>query len=61
MNYIIGVDEAGRGPVAGSVFAAAVLYDENNQPIFSGINDSKKLTEKKRELLFKPVQNRITL
>ena len=47
---ICGVDEAGRGPLAGPVCAAAVILDENN-PI-DGINDSKKLTEKKREELF---------
>lgn len=55
-SYIIGVDEAGRGPLAGSVFAAAVLYDSNKQPIFSGLNDSKKLSEKKREALFSEIQ-----
>ncbi len=55
-NYIIGVDEAGRGPLAGSVYAAAVLYDLNNQPIFSGLNDSKKLTAKKRDNLFTDIQ-----
>ena len=45
-----GVDEAGRGPLAGDVYAAAViLYPDN--PI-EGLNDSKKLSEKKRELLY---------
>lgn len=47
---ICGVDEAGRGPLAGPVFAAAVILDENN-PI-SGLADSKKLSKKKRELLY---------
>lgn len=47
---IAGVDEAGRGPLAGPVMAAAVILDPNN-PIV-GLNDSKKLTEKKREQLF---------
>lgn len=55
-NYIIGVDEAGRGPLAGSVYAAAVLYDLNNQPVFLGLNDSKKLTPKKRDSLFLDIQ-----
>lgn len=55
-NYIIGVDEAGRGPLAGSVYAAAVLYDFNNQPVFPGLNDSKKLTPKKRDSLFTDIQ-----
>lgn len=45
-----GTDEAGRGPLVGSVVAAAVILDPNN-PI-EGLNDSKKLTEKKREKLF---------
>lgn len=47
---IAGVDEAGRGPLVGSVVAAAVILDPNN-PV-EGLNDSKKLTEKKREKLF---------
>ena len=50
INYIAGLDEVGRGPLVGSVVTAAVIlpkdfYDER-------INDSKKLTEKKRELLY---------
>jgi ribonuclease HII len=50
MNTLIcGVDEAGRGPLAGSVYAAAVILDPN-QPI-QGLADSKKLSEKKRDLL----------
>ena len=48
--FVAGVDEAGRGPLVGSVVAAAVILDPNN-PIH-GLNDSKKLTEKKREKLF---------
>lgn len=47
---IAGIDEAGRGPLAGPVTAAAVILDPDNLPI--GLNDSKKLTEKKREVLF---------
>lgn len=46
---ICGVDEAGRGPLAGAVYAAAVILDPS-RPI-AGLNDSKKLTEKKREQL----------
>lgn len=49
-KYICGVDEAGRGPLAGPVCAAAVILPENK--IIEGVNDSKKLSEKKRELLF---------
>lgn len=48
---IIGIDEAGRGPLAGPVVAAAVKI-EKLVPEFEMINDSKKLTEKKREMLF---------
>ena len=47
---IAGVDEAGRGPLAGPVTAAAVILDPENLP--KGLDDSKKLTEKKREVLF---------
>lgn len=47
---ICGVDEAGRGPLAGPVCAAAVILPPNT--IIDGVNDSKKLTEKKREALF---------
>lgn len=49
-NVICGVDEAGRGPLAGPVFAAAVILPEGH--IIEGVNDSKKLSEKKREMLF---------
>ena len=48
-TLIAGVDEVGRGPLAGAVVAAAVILDPNH-PI-EGLTDSKKLTEKKRELL----------
>jgi len=47
---ICGVDEAGRGPLAGPVYAAAVILDDT--VIIEDINDSKKLTEKKRERLY---------
>lgn len=47
---ICGVDEAGRGPLAGPVFAAAVILPRGFE--LPGLNDSKKLTEKKREALF---------
>lgn len=48
-QLICGVDEAGRGPLAGSVYAAAVILNPN-RPI-AGLADSKKLTEKKRDAL----------
>lgn len=47
---ICGVDEAGRGPLAGDVYAAAVVLDEKT--IIEGLDDSKKLSEKKRESLY---------
>ena len=53
---VAGVDEAGRGPLVGSVVAAAVILDPNN-PI-EGLNDSKKLSEKKREKLFVEIQEK---
>lgn len=49
-QYIIGVDEAGRGPLAGPVVAAAVYIPEGFDT--TGINDSKKLSSKKRELFY---------
>ena len=49
-GVVCGVDEAGRGPLAGPVFAAAVILPEGMEDI--GINDSKKLSEKKRDALF---------
>jgi ribonuclease HII len=49
-NAVCGVDEAGRGPLAGPVVAAAVILDPANIP--PGLNDSKKLTETARENLF---------
>ena len=47
---VCGIDEAGRGPLAGPVYAAAVILPEGLE--IDGLNDSKKLTEKKREALF---------
>jgi len=53
---IAGVDEVGRGPLAGAVVAAAVILDPNN-PI-EGLRDSKKLSEQKREFLFSEIQSK---
>ncbi|MDO5667296.1 MAG: ribonuclease HII [Alcaligenaceae bacterium] len=55
-NLIVGIDEAGRGPLAGSVFAAAVILDPHN-PI-EGLMDSKKLSEKKRDYLAQLIKER---
>ncbi len=49
-KIVCGTDEAGRGPLAGSVYAAAVILPDGLY--IEGLNDSKKLTEKKREKLF---------
>ncbi|MCX7046372.1 MAG: hypothetical protein NTX50_12915 [Candidatus Sumerlaeota bacterium] len=54
---IAGIDEAGRGPLAGPVVAAAVVLPEGSEPI-EGVNDSKKLTEKQREALFGEIHQR---
>ncbi len=51
--YVAGVDEAGRGPLAGPVVVAAVRLDPNRIP--QGLNDSKKLTEAKREALYEEI------
>lgn len=51
---VCGVDEAGRGPLAGPVCAAAVILPEG--VIIDGVNDSKKLSEKKRESLFDAIR-----
>jgi ribonuclease HII len=55
-GLVAGVDEAGRGPLAGPVVAAAVILDDLN-PI-RGLNDSKKLTAKRRESLFDEIRAR---
>lgn len=55
-NFIAGVDEAGRGPLAGAVFAAAVILPDD--VYIEGINDSKKLSEKKREELFDVIKEK---
>lgn len=55
MKIICGVDEVGRGPLAGPVVAAAVILPEDHQ--ISGLNDSKKLTEKNRVKLYKEISD----
>lgn len=57
-GHICGVDEAGRGPLAGPVYAAAVILPQGL--VIEGLNDSKKLSEKKRELLYdKVIENAV--
>ena len=55
-KFVCGVDEAGRGPLAGPVCAAAVILPEGE--VIEGLNDSKKLSEKKREALFDVVKEK---
>lgn len=55
-SFVCGVDEAGRGPLAGPVYAAAVILPHDI--VIDGLNDSKKLTEKKREALFDVITER---
>lgn len=60
--FIAGVDEAGRGPLAGPVVAAAVAFeriplDKDGMELFSGLTDSKALTEKRRESFFEKIQS----
>ena len=57
-SHIIGTDEAGRGPAAGGVWAAAVCFFDNiDKSLFQKLNDSKKLSEKAREELYEPIKN----
>ncbi|MBQ8909125.1 MAG: ribonuclease HII [Clostridia bacterium] len=53
---IAGIDEAGRGPLAGPVVCACVIMPMEEHLIIDGINDSKKLSEKKREALFSQIK-----
>lgn len=55
-GYVIGVDEAGRGPLCGPVAAAACILPKDCEILF--LNDSKKLSEKKRELLFDEIREK---
>ena len=53
INYICGIDEAGRGPLAGPVVVGAVILPENS--FIEGVNDSKKISEKKREKIYEQI------
>ena len=55
IKYICGIDEAGRGPLAGPVVVAAVIMPEDS--MIEGVNDSKKVSEKKREILYDQILN----
>lgn len=57
-QYIAGIDEAGRGPLAGPVVVAGVIMPLNDSDIIEGVNDSKKLSAKKRDLLYDLIMER---
>lgn len=57
-NFIAGIDEAGRGPLAGPVCVACVVMPLGEEDIIEGVNDSKKLSEKKREELFEKIKEK---
>ena len=56
VRFIAGIDEAGRGPLAGPVVAGAVILPKDDMILY--LNDSKKLSEKKREMLYDEIMNR---
>ena len=58
MKYIAGVDEVGRGPLAGPVVCAAVIMSLEEDALVIGVDDSKKLSEKKREQLAEEIKSR---
>ena len=58
VNRIAGIDEAGRGPLAGPVCVAMVVMPLEDDKIVSGVNDSKKLTEKKRDKLYDEIKEK---
>lgn len=63
MRFIVGIDEAGRGPLAGPVSVGAVIVPEGFDVVaeFPGVADSKKLSEKKREAIFALLEERARL
>ncbi len=58
VRYIAGVDEVGRGPLAGPVVCAAVIMPLAEEDILAGVDDSKKLSAKKREQLAEEIKKR---
>ena len=57
-RYIAGVDEVGRGPLAGPVVCCAVIMPLNEEDIVDGVEDSKKVSEKKRKVLAEEIKKR---
>ena len=60
LGLVAGIDEAGRGPLAGPVVCACVIMPLDKDKIIDGINDSKKLSAKKREILFDQIVEKAT-
>lgn len=56
LNYICGIDEAGRGPLAGPVVVASVILPKDS--MIEGVNDSKKVSEKKRERVYEEIMEK---
>ena len=57
-KYIAGVDEVGRGPLAGPVVVACVVMPLGDEDIIQGVNDSKKVSEKNREILYDKIMQK---
>ena len=57
-DLVAGIDEAGRGPLAGPVVCACCMMPMNEEDMIEGINDSKKVSEKKREKLFEIIKEK---
>ena len=57
VKMVCGIDEAGRGPIAGPLVMAGVILKEE----IEGLNDSKKLSEKKREILFEEIIQKVNI
>ena len=60
LGLVAGIDEAGRGPLAGPVVCACVIMPLDEENIIEGINDSKKLSAKKRDILFDQIVEKAT-
>ena len=58
MKFIGGIDEVGRGPLAGPVVVACCVMPLNDEDIIQGVNDSKKVSEKNREILFEKIKEK---
>ena len=58
MQFIGGIDEVGRGPLAGPVVVACCVMPLKDEDIIQGVNDSKKVTEKNREILYEKIKEK---